>query len=296
MTFTSLKIAEKMTDGNGLVLFLVPSIALLGQTLDEWTTHAAQPVNAICICSDPEVSKRKEKNEDTDNFSIVDLALPASTDVPTILKQLKESSDNAGMTVVFSTYQSIDVIARCQQLTRGHAPLSDDTNSVFDLIICDEAHRTTGVTLSNEDESAFVKVHNNNFIVGKKRMYMTATPRLYHDDAKKKAVDNDMILCSMDDKSLYGEEFYHIGFGEAVNKGLLSDYKVLILTVNENDMTVAAQDMVTKGETEIPADDINKLIGCVNALSKEIIGDQGLVKGSDPEPMCTAVAFCRNIK
>jgi predicted helicase len=125
---------------------------------------------------------------------------------------------------------------------------------------------------------------------------MTATPRLYHDDAKKKAVDNDMVLCSMDDVSIYGEEFYHIGFGEAVSKGLLSDYKVLILTVNENDMTSSAQTMVAQGETEIPADDVNKLIGCVNALSKEIVGDDGTVKASDPEPMCTAVAFCQSIK
>ena len=292
-TFTSLKIAEELTKGEGLVLFLVPSIALLGQTLEEWTTHAEQPINSICICSDSEVSKRKNKNEDTDSFSVVDLALPASTDTDTILKQLEQASTDSGITVVFSTYQSIEVIARAQ---RAYQKRFGATGGVFDLIICDEAHRTTGVTLSNEDESAFVKVHNNDFIQGKKRMYMTATPRLYHDDAKKKAVDNDMILCSMDDVSLYGEEFYHIGFGEAVSKGLLSDYKVLILTVNENDMTASAQSMVANGQTEIPADDVNKLIGCVNALSKEIIGDDGTVKSSDPEPMCTAVAFCQNIK
>jgi predicted helicase len=304
-TFTSLRIAEgiagqaRNNGGEGLVLFLVPSIALLGQTLEEWTANASQPINAICICSDPEVSKRKEKNEDIDSFSVVDLALPASTDVPTILKQLEQAKGDAGMTVVFSTYQSIDVIARASSPRPvGHpSPNGEGTGvRMFDLIICDEAHRTTGVTLSNEDESAFVKVHNNDFIAAEKRMYMTATPRLYHDDAKKKAVDNDMILCSMDDKKLYGEEFYHIGFGEAVNKGLLSDYKVLVLTVNENDMTASAQEMVAKGQTEIPADDVNKLIGCVNALSKEIIGDFGLVKSSDPEPMCTAVAFCQSIK
>lgn len=292
-TFTSLKIAEQQTNEKGLVLFLVPSIALLGQTLEEWTANAAQPINAICICSDPEVSKRKNKNEDSDSFSVVDLALPASTDTETILKQLEQATEDAGMTVVFSTYQSIDVIAKAQKAYQKKFGLD---KGIFDLIICDEAHRTTGVTLSNEDESTFVKVHNNNFITGRKRMYMTATPRLYHEDAKKKAVDNDMILCSMDDAKLYGEEFYHIGFGEAVNKGLLSDYKVLVLTVNENDMTASAQEMVAKGNTEIPADDVNKLIGCVNALSKEIVGDQGLVKGSDPEPMCTAVAFCQSIK
>ncbi|WP_418895206.1 type ISP restriction/modification enzyme [Limibacterium fermenti] len=167
---------------------------------------------------------------------------------------------------------------------------------IFDLIICDEAHRTTGVTLSNDDESAFVKVHDNDFIQGHKRMYMTATPRLYSDDNKKKAVDMDAVLCSMDDTRLYGEEIYHIGFGEAVNKGLLSDYKVLVLTVNENDMPLSVQQMVADGTTEVPANDINKLIGCINALSKELVGDNALVKSSDPEPMHTAVAFCQNIK
>jgi predicted helicase len=291
-TFTSLKIAEELTGSKGVVLFLVPSIALLGQTLEEWTANSSQPINAICICSDPEVSKKKSKNEDVDTFSIVDLALPASTDTPTILKQLNEASGNAGMTVVFSTYQSIEVIAKAQ---KAYQKEQGADKGIFDLIICDEAHRTTGVTLSNEDESAFVKVHNNDFIAGRRRMYMTATPRLYHDDAKKKAVDNDMVLCSMDDAKLYGEEFYHIGFGEAVDKGLLSDYKVLILTVNEQEMTEAAQEMVKRGETEIPADDINKLIGCINALSKEIIGDQGTVRSIDPKPMTTAVAFCSSI-
>jgi predicted helicase len=168
-TFTSLKIAEKLSGNNGLVLFLVPSIALLGQTLEEWAANSEQPINAICICSDPEVSKRKEKGEDTDSFSIVDLALPASTDTQTILKQLEQASRDAGMTVVFSTYQSIDVIARVQKTVQANNHSSQQ--GMFDLIICDEAHRTTGVTLSNEDESAFVKVHNNDFIAAKKRTY-----------------------------------------------------------------------------------------------------------------------------
>lgn len=292
-TFTSLKIAEQLTKGEGLILFLVPSIALLGQTLEEWITHAEHPINPICICSDPGVSMRRNKNEDVDSFSVVDLALPASTNTETILKQLEQAVADPGITVVFSTYQSIDVIAKTQY---AYQKKFGTQKGIFDLIICDEAHRTTGVTLSDEDESAFVKVHNNDFLQARKRMYMTATPRLYHDDAKKRAVDNDMVLCSMDDSALYGEEFYHIGFGKAVSKGLLSDYKVLILTVNENDMTASAQNMVANGETEIPADDVNKLIGCVNALSKEIVGDEGTVKASDPEPMCTVVAFCQSIK
>lgn len=292
-TFTSLKIAENETNGKGFILFLVPSIALLGQTLEEWYAEADEPIKAICICSDAEVSKKKTKSEDLDGYSTVDLALPASTDVESIICQLKSNSQNdCGMTVVFSTYQSIEVIAKAQKAYKQE--IGD--KAIFDLIVCDEAHRTTGVTLAKEDESAFVKVHNNDFIEAKKRLYMTATPRLYSDDSKSKAAQGDAILCSMDDERIYGGEIYRIGFGEAVNKGMLSDYKVLILTVSENDMPVAVQKMVTNPENEISSDDVSKLIGCINALSKQILGDAGIIKDSDPEPMKRAVAFCPNIQ
>ena len=292
-TFNSLRIAEHETNGKGLILFLVPSIALLGQTLREWSSDANEPINAICICSDSEVSRKKSKNEDSDSFSIVDLALPASTDVRSIFRQFKQIQANghSGLTVVFSTYQSIAVIARAQ----AELQKSNDSYSEFDLIICDEAHRTTGVTLSGEDESAFTKVHDNNFLKGKKRLYMTATPRLYNEDTKSKASQADAILCSMDDARLFGEEIYRIGFGEAVERDLLSDYKVLILTLNENDVPPAVQKMITDNESEINTDDASKLIGCINALSKQILGDAGIIKGSDPEPMKRAVAFCQSI-
>lgn len=203
-TFNSLRIAEKETEGKGLILFLVPSIALLGQTLREWTTYAKEPINAVCICSDPEISRKKTKNDDSDSFSVVDLALPASTNVKDIIHQFKQIDRNGktGMTVVFSTYQSIEVIAKAQKELLKEYPKLE----AFDLIICDEAHRTTGVSLAGEDESSFTKVHDNNFIKAKKRLYMTATPRLYSNDIKSKAAQAEAVLCSMDDAKLYGEE------------------------------------------------------------------------------------------
>ena len=290
-TFNSLRIAENETDGKGLILFLIPSIALMGQTLREWSADADEPINAICICSDPEISRRKTKNEDADTFSIVDLALPASTDTDNILHQFKQikAKDLPGMTVIFSTYQSIEVIARAQKV------LIKNGFKEFDLIICDEAHRTTGVTLADEDESAFTKVHDNNFLKARKRLYMTATPRLYSDDTKSKAAQAEAVLCSMDDPALYGEEIYRIGFGEAVERDLLSDYKVLILTLNENDVPPAVQKMIADNESEINTDDATKLIGCINALSKQVLGDEGVIKETDPEPMQRAVAFCQKI-
>ena len=290
-TFTALRIAEHETDGKGLILFLVPSIALLGQTLREWSADANEPINAIAICSDPDITKQKKKNEDTDSFSVVDLAFPASTDSDFILHQFEQIKKNGrnGMTVVFSTYQSIEVIARAQKVL-----LKNDFPE-FDLIVCDEAHRTTGVSLAGEDESAFTKVHDADFIKSKKRIYMTATPRLYDDNTKSKAAEADAILCSMDDKALYGEEIYRIGFGEAVERELLTDYKVLILTLNDKDVPPAVQRMISDGEYEINTDDASKIIGTINALSKQFLGDDGITKEADPEPMKRAVAFCANI-
>lgn len=290
-TFTSLRIAENETNGKGLILFLVPSIALLGQTLREWSSDANEPINAVCICSDPEISRKKTKNDDSDSFSVVDLALPASTNPKDILHQFShiKKNGNNGLTVVFSTYQSIEVIARAQQ------ELLKNGFGEFDLIICDEAHRTTGVTLSTEDESAFTKVHDNNFLKAKKRLYMTATPRLFADDIKSRAAQAEAVLCSMDDETLYGQEIYRIGFGEAVEKNLLTDYKVLILTLSDQDVPPAVQRMISDKESEINTDDASKLIGCINALSKQVLGDEGLIKDTDPEPMRRAVAFCQNI-
>jgi predicted helicase len=296
-TYTSLKIAENETNGNGLVLFLVPSIALLGQTLNEWTAQANEPINAICICSDSGVSQKKKQNDDSDGYSVIDLALPASTNVSKIVKQFHNimEGNKPGMTVVFSTYQSIEVIAEAQ-LALLESQDSKKPYGIFDLIICDEAHRTTGVTIADTDESAFVKVHNNTFIQAKKRLYMTATPRLFDDNSKSKAAQNDAILCSMDDADLYGEEIYRIGFGEAVENGLLSDYKVLVLTLSENDIPAALQQAIADDSSEINTDDASKLIGCINALSKQVLGDEGIIKDTDPEPMRRAVAFCANIK
>lgn len=292
-TFTSLKIAEKETDSSGLILFLVPSIALLGQTLRVWKAQALQSISAICVCSDAQVSKTASKNNDDTSAGIIDLALPATTDVHSIVSQLKSSHPNKGMTVVFSTYQSIEVVSKAQRYLLHE---TSGEYGTFDLIVCDEAHRTTGVTLKGEDESAFVKVHDNDFLKAEKRIYMTATPRLYTEATKSKAKDNDAVLCSMDDPKMYGDEIFRIGFGEAVDKKLLTDYKVLILAVGDKDITPALRNSLIKADGTIDADDAAKFVGCINALSKRVLGDEGLIKSTDPQPMRRAVAFCQNIK
>ncbi len=292
-TFTSLRIAEALTN-NGKVLFLVPSIALLGQTLREWSFDAQQPIRPMCICSDSEVSSTHTKDDDTNITTVEELAFPASTSVEQIKQQLYalQHDKRKGMLVVFSTYQSIERIATAQKAIGEEL--------TFDLIICDEAHRTTGITLKGNDESAFVRVHDNNFIHARKRMYMTATPRLYKEADQKRARENEAYLCSMDDAELYGEEFYRLGFGKAVDKNLLSDYKVLILNVEPGDVTTEVQAALSGLDNdtrkEVDTDDMAKLIGCINALSKRSRYDNQLLREIDPQPMHRAVAFCQNIK
>ena len=135
-TFNSLKIAENETGENGLILFLVPSIALLGQSLREWSADSTHPINPICICSDSRITKSHSKLVDINTVSVVDLAMPASTDVKNINRQFKRirSANKKGMTVVFSTYQSIDVIAEAQKELMA----TNNGYGEFDMIICDE--------------------------------------------------------------------------------------------------------------------------------------------------------------
>ncbi len=288
-TYTSLKIAEQLTSNKGTILFLVPSIALLSQTLREWNYDAEKQIYSICICSDSQVSRTEDEN----SFLVEDLAMPASTNVNNIIYQVKtiNRKRKEGMLVIFSTYQSINVISEAQK------QLGKDL--MFDLIVCDEAHRTTGVTLKGEEESNFVSVHDNDFIQAKKRLYMTATPRLYKQNDQIRAREKDAYLCSMDDAALYGNEIYRIGFGEAVDKNLLSDYKVLVLTVSEKDVSTniinKLQSIQQGKDTALETDDAAKLIGCINALSKKTLSEHNILRQSDPNPMRKAVAFCRTI-
>ncbi len=292
-TYTSLQIAETMLESKGLVLFLVPSISLLGQALNAWYGDAKETIKAVCICSDNKAQKKITKESDDVSDSSVDLALPSSTNAKSISRQLISYKNHNGLVVVFSTYQSIDAVSDAQK------EVLKSTNGIygdFDLIICDEAHRTTGIKLSDADESNFTKVHSNDNVRGKKRLYMTATPRLYGESARVKASEKNCILCSMDDETIYGKEFFRVNFSYAVNHGLLTDYKVLVLTVNEDDVpdTIKA-DVKNKDIKELNFDETSKLIGVINGLSKEVRGDEGKTWEIDPQIMHRAVAFCSAI-
>ena len=185
--------------------------------------------------------------------------------------------------MVFATYQSIDVVHRAQEMG---AP-------GFDLVICDEAHRTTGAKAAGEEDSAFVRVHDAEYIRASKRLYMTATPRVYAPDVKDNAARKDLVLASMDDEVIYGPELFRLGFGKAVEQGLLTDYKVLVLTVSEEQVGRALQDSLA-GNGDLALDDAARIVGCWNALAKQTQDEADYE--ADPGVMRTAVAFATNIK
>lgn len=294
-TFTALRIAEHLAP-EGHILFLVPSLSLLSQSLREWTAESARPFHSLAVCSDVNIGKKRAKGDDDKaDIATCDLLFPATTSARQIVRQYRDiqavSKKEAAppqMTVVFSTYQSIQAVSEAQK-----AGLPE-----FDLIVCDEAHRTTGVTLSGEDESNFVKVHDADYLRGKKRLYMTATPRIYSDDTKGKAKDAEAELCSMDDTALYGEELHRLGFGEGVSKGLLSDYKVLVLAVDEKYVSKTFQRQIADANHELNLDDAVKITGCWNGLAKrfERSATPDAELQGDTAPMRRAVAFSRTIK
>ncbi|UXM92515.1 DEAD/DEAH box helicase [Paenarthrobacter sp. JL.01a] len=278
-TFTSLKIVEEIVPIGGSVLFLVPSIALLQQTLNEWTAQASVPLRPLAVCSDTKVGRKEHED-----VSVHDLAFPATTDPAKLLNRARISTGQEAITVVFSTYQSIDVLHQAQK----------EGLQEFDLIVCDEAHRTTGITEASHDDSSFVKVHDNTYIEAGKRLYMTATPRIYVQESKIKAAQDNVTVYSMDDEAVYGPEFHHLGFGKAVEMGHLADYKVLVLAVDEESVSKSFQSLF-EGNGDLNLDDAARIVGCWNGLSKRGVNGQRL-DITDASPMRRAVAFARNIK
>ena len=276
-TFAALRIAEEIVGPGGSVLFLTPSISLLAQSMSDWCNDAEAPIKPFGVCSDT-TAARVGKNDEGADIAIYDLADSPSTDPDMLVARFNGTAHgDERMKVVFSTYQSLDVISKAQALGLPE----------FDLIVSDEAHRTTGVQkkgVTIEDESGFRRVHDNSFVNGRRRLYMTATPRIYGDRAKRKANQEDLTLASMDDTSLYGPEFHRLGFGEAVDKRILSEYKVVILDVDMEQVGVDLERMLSDEEvavTRVPRvgqkspvkitlslDNSARMVGCWNGLRK----------------------------
>lgn len=287
-TFTSLKIAEALMKKQGKkqfnVLYLVPSIQLLSQTLFGWNADVSEDIHMTSLSVVSDTKANKKKNKDDDDLGAREIGFEPTTKVEDLINHYKLIESNNlpnDMRVVFSTYQSIDVLKQAQK----------DGFPEFDLIIADEAHRTTGAIAEREGDSTFTEVHSNHNIKGKIRLYQTATPKIYDQNAKKKAKENSIVVSSMDDKSIYGEEIYRLGFGEAVERGILTDYKVSVLAVSESYINKDMQTLLSS-DNQLKVDDIGKIIGVWNAMVKR----NGITDEINGAPLKRAIAFTDTIK
>ena len=275
-TFTALRIAEEFAGIRGRVLYLVPSIGLFSQAMREWAEQKKVPHRYIGICSDTSAGRK------TEDIPIQELEIPVTTD-PEKLSEALQQTDEDAMTVVFCTYHSLPLVENAQDLG---AP-------AFDLILCDEAHRTTGVESPDDKTSPFVLVHNSDRIRAEKRLYMTATARLYTESAKAKAANHHTEVFSMDDEDTYGPDFHCLPFSRAVEQNLLSDYKVAILTMYEPDADAALQGYMRNGGSEINITDATKFVGCWRALQNPE-GKPG--HDETIKPLRRAIAFNNTIR
>ena len=272
-TLVALRTAESVAGTGGRVLYLVPSISLLQQSMREWAEQRTLTHRYIGICSDTRAGRSDE------DASLAELEIPVTTDTDTIAHALARTPDDV-MTVVFCTYHSIGLVEHAQG--RG-AP-------ALDLVICDEAHRTTGVERPGDRTSPFVRVHDAQAIRARKRLYMTATPRLYTETARAKAARHDVDVFSMDDVRTYGLELHRLPFSRAIEQGLLADYKVLVLAMSEQHVDATLQAHLAAGGSEINLTDAAKIIGCWQAL-------QDPERGRGPaRHLRRAIAFTHTIR
>ena len=288
-TFTSLKITEAMAKEAAkeqyVVLYLVPSIQLLTQTLRGWNNDTEMTMSSMAVTSDRNASRGSIK-QDESNITIKasDIGYPATTSAKTIVENYEELAKlpKKDLLVVFSTYQSIEVLGQAQK--NGFPE--------FDLIIADEAHRTTGAKALGDQDSVFTKVHSDLNVKAKKRLYQTATPKLYGMEAKQKAKDNSIVISSMDDESLYGKVFYRLGFGDAISHDILTDYKLMVLAVDETVVQKDMQKSLADSENGLNIDDVGRIIGVWNGMIKR----ESFTNKVSGEPMKRAIAFSRTIK
>ncbi len=302
-TYTSLKIMEALDPK--ITLFLAPSIALLSQTFREYAQEKSEPFYASIVCSDDKVGQ--SKNEDNDDIKFSELPIKPSTRLEDILSVRKKAQKENKRFIIFSTYQSALRIKEAQE-----AGLNE-----IDLIICDEAHRTVGAMYSSnerDDKNAFTLCHSDENIKAKKRLYMTATPKVYSESSKAKAKEKDNVIYSMDDADTFGEEIYTLNFSQAIALDLLTDYKVIILAVRKenlsgvtNSVNKKISQLEAKG-TKLDKKLINnefvcKIVGTHKGLAKtdlivldeENKEDNDLKDKKDTFVSQRAINFCKNI-
>lgn len=199
-----------------LIVVAVPSLALIRQSLLDWTreylAHGEVP-QWLVICSDESTAKL-----DRDEFvgDTYDLGIPTTTRVEEIVPFLRKRT---GRRIIFTTYQSSGTFAKAVK----------KAGTKLDLAILDEAHKTVGV----KSKAFACLLSDANIVIGK-RVFMTATERVVYG--------NSDDVFSMDDEAVYGKRFYQLTFKDAIAQRIISDYRVLTITVSDN----AVRDLVVE--------------------------------------------------
>ena len=264
-TLVSLHIAEKIAGKGKLILYLVPSISLILQSMREWSDNANIDHYYMAVCSDKSV-------KNSEDGTIIELESPASTDFEMLKNRLNKAGNNT-MNVIFCTYNSIDVVSNAMN------------GKKFDIIFSDEAHRTTSIS-NKSFESFYSKVHYNKNINAIKRLYMTATPRIYTGDVKGKAQAKEKEVVSMDDQKIYGSEFHHLKFRDAVHKyGALCDFKIHVTIMDGNLMDKIVQKSQSGDDNMIPLDEKTLLSSVWHAI-------QYPEKDNEPNLLQRIIMFC----
>jgi len=211
-TLVGLWLAQELKSQNTLVL--VPSISLVSQLYREWSAHCGEYIfDPIFVCSDKTVSK----NEDDEQIDIdsAELGFPVTTTASEIVSEYTETSRPK---VIFCTYHSSPVIKEACEL---------DVTLNFDLIIADEAHRCAG-----KAKSDFALVVDTMAIRSQRKLYMTATPKIFSENVKKKTQECECEIVSMDDDEKFGPVFHTLLFSDAIKQNLLCDYQVVVSVMN----------------------------------------------------------------
>jgi superfamily II DNA or RNA helicase len=244
-TLVSLWITESL--GATRTLVLVPSLSLLKQTIREWLLNAAHDFEFLPVCSDDTV-----REHDQMVAYVADLGFPATGNPEEVSIFLSRT----GPRVVFSTYQSSPAVAAAM---KANGP-------AFDLAIADEAHRCAGPASSD-----FATILDSGKIRATKRLFMTATPRYFTGRIRKEGIDTDFEIASMDDEERFGVVLHRLSFGEAIDRDLLSDYRVLVIGVNNDTYREYAEQgrFVTRDRKEVTdARSLAAQMGLAKAIRK----------------------------
>ncbi len=245
-TLASIWISEKL--GGRKILIMLPSLSLLRQTLKEWADNSSEPFRYLCVCSDTTV----DLGNDAPIEKISDMDVPVTTETEAIGDFLKGTDSKTS--IIFSTYQSSKVLAEAVR----------KSGTTFDIGIFDEAHRTAGTKIG----AWGIALDDANIPINK-RIFMTATPKIYAPHITKKAKEEDVLLCSMDDAEIYGKPFYEIGFAEAVKRGHITDYKVIVICVTDAEVKKIIEQggkVITDQEHEWDAKALAKRIALVKGI------------------------------